>query len=337
MPTWGQILNELNASARRNPNGTPDFDKVRRKYLSALSEHTGRATILYSTAWLEARALSPAAVQLHLSDVQGFMEAVSNVEERELDLILHSPGGSPEAAQSIVEYIRQRFDHVRVFVPIAAMSAATMIALSADVIVMGQHSQLGPTDPQFIISTPEGSRSAPAQAILDQFKMAQEQCRRDPSNLAAWMPIIRSYAPGLLTQCQKAREQAVEMVSGWLQRFMLVDQPDSKNKASTVANWFTDYDNFGSHGERVGRDQPRSLGLRVDDLEDDQRLQDTVLSIHHATMHTFSGTSAVKIIENHHGRALIRAAKTAGAPPPAKERGRNSTSNQRKNKGRKKR
>ena len=311
MPTWGQVLHELNATAGKRDNGTPDFDGVRRKYLSALSALTGRATILYATAWLESRPVPPADAQVHLSDVQGFMEAVSNVDERELDLILHSPGGSPEAAQSIVEYVRQRFDHVRVFVPVAAMSAATMIALSADVIVMGQHSQLGPTDPQFIVATPEGPRSAPAQAIIDQFEMAKEECRSDPAVLAAWMPIIRSYAHGLLTQCRKARAQAVEMVSGWLQRFMLATYPSSAAKADEIANWFTDYDNFGSHGERVGRDQPRALGLRVEDLETDHQLQDAVLSVHHATMHTFSGTGAVKIIENHHGRAWIRSAARA--------------------------
>ena len=80
---------------------------------------------------------SPADVQISLADIQGFMEAVSNIEERNLDLILHSPGGTAEAAESIVEYLRKRFDNIRVFVPMAAMSAATMIALSADEIVMG--------------------------------------------------------------------------------------------------------------------------------------------------------------------------------------------------------
>ena len=164
---------------------------------------TGRAVILYSTAWMDTRPVpvQPADLQIGLGDVQGFMEAVSNIEEDELDLIIHSPGGSAEAAESIVEYLRQRFSHIRVVVPLAAMSAATMIALSADEVVMGQHSQLGPIDPQFIISTPEGARSAPAKAILNQFEQAKKECR-DPSNLPAWMPIIRTYAPGLLTQCE---------------------------------------------------------------------------------------------------------------------------------------
>jgi ClpP class serine protease len=84
--------------------------------------------------------MPPADVQIGLGDIQGFMEAASNIEERELDLVLHSPGGSAEAAESIVNYLRKRFDNIRVYVPLAAMSAATMIALSANEIVMGQHS-----------------------------------------------------------------------------------------------------------------------------------------------------------------------------------------------------
>jgi hypothetical protein len=45
--------------------------------------------------------------------------------------------------------------------------------------------------------------------------------------------------------------------------------------------------------------------VRVEDLEADQRLQDAVLSVHHAAFHTFSGP-AVKIIENHLGRGFFK-------------------------------
>lgn len=303
MPTWGEILNQLKQS--KAPQGTgPDFDGVRRAYLRALHQLTGRAVILYSTAFLESRPIAPSDLQIGLVDIQGFMEAVSNVMERDLDLILHSPGGSAEAAESVVAYLRQRFEHIRVFVPVAAMSAATMVALSANEIVMGQHSQLGPIDPQFIISTPEGPRSAPAKAILNQFELAKKQCK-DPSNLPAWMPILRSYAPGLLTQCEDSRKLAVTMVSTWLKSYMFAGDSDAENKANRVADWFADYESFHSHGRRVGPDQASDIGVRVMRLEKDDRLQDTVLSVHHATMHTFSGTPAFKIIENHHGRAWV--------------------------------
>ena len=303
MPTWGKILTELKESSA--PTQPPDFDLIRRNYLRNLHDLTGRAIILYASAWFESRPIPPAELQIGLPDLQGLMEAVSDIDESELDFILHSPGGSAEAAESLVEYLRQRFSHIRVFIPVAAMSAATMIALAADELVMGQHSQLGPIDPQFIIYTPEGARSAPARAILNQFELAKKECK-EPENLAAWMPILRTYAPGLLTQCEDSHKLASDMVAGWLERYMLSAEPDANDKARRIANWFADYESFNSHGRRVGRDQARQIGVKVSDLEDSGDLQDAVLSVHHATMHTFAGTSAQKIIENHHGRAWVR-------------------------------
>lgn len=303
--------------------GASAFDRLRRKYLHDLHELTGRAVIAYQTAYLEARPMHPDTLTIHLGDVAGFMEAASNVGERELDLVLHSPGGSAEAAESIVEYLRTRFDHIRVFVPVAAMSAATMMSLAADEIVMGAHSQLGPIDPQFTLQTPEGPRSSPAQAILDQFELAKTECQ-DPKNISAWLPILRGYGPGLLAQCQHQRVLAEEYVAGWLKRFMLRDDPDAENRAQAAAAWFADFNAFRSHGRRVSRDDARALGIKVLDLEDDDRLQDAVLSVHHAFQHTLSATAVAKIVENHHGRAwmkiqqvqqLVVGGGSPGAPP----------------------
>ncbi len=46
----------------------------------------------------------------------------------------------------------------------------------------------------------------------------------------------------------------------------------------------------------------------IEDLEASQDLQDAVLTVHHATMHTFQGP-AVKIVENHLGRAYVKIAQ----------------------------
>lgn len=314
MPTWGQLLQEVNAlglemqakAAREGPPplGTPSpFDILRRKYLKALADRTKRAVIVYAVAWLENKPyLDAQVVSITLGDMAGFMEAVSNVNEREVDLFLHSPGGSAEAAESLLEYLRTRFDHIRVIVPVAAMSAATMLALGADEILMGAHSQLGPIDPQFTLFTPEGPRSAPAQAILDQFAMAKEQCK-DPANLAAWLPILRAYLPGLLAQCDTQRQLAEEFVAKNLERYMLKGDAE---RAKAAAHWFADFTEFKSHGRRVNREKCRELGLNVVDLEGTHELQDAVLSVHHAFALTLANTPTAKIIENHHGRAWVQ-------------------------------
>jgi ClpP class serine protease len=65
-----------------------------------------------------------------------------------IDLILHTPGGMVLAAEQIALALQQHQAKVTVFVPHYAMSGVTLIALSADEIVMGQHAVLGPVDPQ---------------------------------------------------------------------------------------------------------------------------------------------------------------------------------------------
>ena len=316
MPTWGELLLELGELQRRHQaaaeagqlevTAPSPFDILRRKYLKALAERTGRAVIVYATAWHENKEnVSGAEMSVAIGDVQGFMEAVSNVNEREVDLFLHSPGGSAEAAEAIMHYLRTRFDHIRVVVPLAAMSAATMMALAADEIVMGAHSQLGPIDPQLTIGTPEGPRSAPGQAIIDQFEQAKRECQ-DPANIAAWLPILRGYGPGLLAICANQRNLAEEFATVSLEEHMFAGESDAHARAETAAKWFADFTAFRSHGRRVDRDAARGQGLKVTDLEADGELQDAMLSVHHAVTHTLAATSAFKIVENHHGRAHIQ-------------------------------
>ena len=40
-------------------------------------------------------------------------------------------------------------------------------------------------------------------------------------------------------------------------------------------------------------------------LEEDDELQDLVLTVHHSFMHTFANSAAVKIVENHMGGAMM--------------------------------
>jgi len=307
MPTWGEILQQLKASADQR-GGSPDFDGIRRQYLARLATFTGRDTIIYYSDWLSG-SLPQAAITLE--DMQGMMEVCKGLKSRKLDLLIHSPGGSAEATASLVRYLRTRFDHIRVIVPLAAMSAGTMWALAADEILMGAHSQLGPIDPQ--IQVRPGERFTPARAVVEQFERAKEECKADPSFLPAWAPILQQYGPGLLSECEDAEHLAKRLVSEWLRDYMFKDVGDAEAQAAEVADYFADYQKFRSHSLGISRETAREHGLRVTDLENDHDLQDAVLSIHHTTLHTFAG-QAVKIIENHLGRAFIKTVQQISIP-----------------------
>jgi hypothetical protein len=308
MPTWGEILGEVTESARAR-GGQPDWDGIRRKYVTALHALTERDTVLYYTDWMG--SAGKANVSIVLEDMQGMMEVNKDLHGPELDLILHSPGGSAEATASVVRYLRTKFSAIRVFVPLAAMSAATMWALAGDEIVMGKHSQLGPIDPQMV--TPQGQY--PARAILEQFDRAKKEIAADPAVLGAWVPILQAYGPSLLQECERADLLARGLVQQWLESYMLRSDRRRRRKAADIAQWFAEYGANQSHALGIGRDEARAHGVHIVDLEADQALQDAVLSVHHATMHTFQGAAA-KIVENHLGRAWVQLAQVIQVQVP---------------------
>lgn len=320
MPSWGGILKEINELRKSDPRVN---DLVRRKYIASLHAHTKRAVILYATRWTEPDGVPPAMLSVNDSDMQGFMECVHGVKEKSLDLILHSPGGNPASAEACIEYLRTKFEHIRVIVPHAAMSAATMMACAADEIVLGKHSSLGPIDPQLILQTTLGQRSVPAQGILDQFEEAKRECS-DPKNLAVWLPMLQQYGPDLLVTCANVLAMSKQIVTKWLATYMFRGMADAQERAQQIASWLADHRSFKMHGRFISRADLRAQGLKIVDLEDDKDLQEYVLSVFHATTHSFQMTGAAKIIENHCGNAVIQKIQqmivgqpAPAAPPPA--------------------
>ena len=302
MPSWGGILKEISGLISRDPRA---LDLVRRKYIASQYAHSRRAIILYATKWTEpTENVPPHLVSIADADIQGLMEVIHGVKETKLDLILHSPGGSLAAADACVQYLRSKFEHIRVFVPHAAMSAATMIACAADEIVMGKHSFLEPIDPQLIMHTSLGVRSIPAQAILDQFDKARLECQ-DPSRLAVWLPMLQQYGPDLLVQCENLCALSRDLVQSWLATYMFKSVVDGADRAAAIAAWLANHAEFKMHGKYINRERLREHGLNIVNLERDKDEQEYVLSMFHATTHTFTNSGAVKIIENHLGNAYI--------------------------------
>lgn len=302
MPNWGQILNTIREI--QQPQVSAPHDALRRDYLTKLEEYTGRDVILYSSGWTHINTSEP-QFSITDADLHGLMEVIYGLDGPEVDIILHSPGGTPTAAESLVDYLHSKFDDVRIIVPHAAMSAGTMMCCAADEVVMGRHSFLGPIDPQISLNTPTGYRSVPAQAILQQFEQAQEEIEEDNDNLAHWSPILRQYGPSLIVECEQAVNLSQELAETWAEDHLFSGSPDAHTKAKQLAEKLSDFDTFKNHGRHINRERAREYGFEITDLEDDQELQDLVLSVYHTATLTHVQTEASKIIENQNGNAFI--------------------------------
>jgi hypothetical protein len=304
MPSWGEVL-EL-VRSRPDPH-----DEVRQHYLEELHKYEERDVLLYSSGWTHS-GVNSARDSIIDADMQGIMEAFSSLEGDELDMVIHSPGGSPGAAESIIDYIRSKYDDVRIFVPHAAMSAATLMCCSATELVMGRHSFLGPIDPQITLDTPTGNRPVPAAAILNQFKQAQEEIEEDENQLAHWTPILRQYGPGLIQECEQAIELSKELAQDWAADYLLSGTESPQLDALELAERLTDWEEFKTHNRHLHRDKARDLGFPISDLEEDDRLQDLVLSLYHAATLTHDNKNISKIIETHSGSTFIAGAGRSG-------------------------
>ena len=297
MPNWNELLDEIKAAGSTH-------DMVRRKYLAKLHDVTKRNVIVYYSGWLQKGSLQNTpgfpGLELNDTDKNGFMAAIHKLDRaRGLDLLLHTPGGSTAATESLVDYLRSMFGtDIRAVIPQLAMSAGTMVALACKEILMGEHSSLGPIDPQI--------RGLPAHGVIEEFERARAEITAAPASIPLWQPIIAKYNPTLIGECEKAIAWSNEMVREWLMTGMFARQSGGSKKVDAIITELSDHALTKSHDRHISMQRARELGLKVRALEDDEDLQDAVLTVHHACIQTLSATSAIKIIENHSGTAFIQ-------------------------------
>lgn len=295
MPKWDQILSEINQANNKQKSG---FDNVRYKYIGKLAKYTNRNVICYYSGWLTKPGKQNA--DINDTDIQGFMSAMSGLDyNKGLDLILHTPGGSPTASESIVNYLRSKFSDIRAIVPQLAMSAGTMIACSSNQIVMGQHSSLGPVDPQI--------NGVPAYNIIQEFVEAKKDLATSPENYSYWKMTLEKYPLTIVKIASDAIKLSDDLLSKWLSKYMFstVEENERKTKVKAISAALNENDNSKTHGRHFNIDFCKEIGLNIYALEDDNVLQDCVLSLHHAYTFTLSSTPAIKIIENNSMKSYI--------------------------------
>lgn len=293
MPNWKEVLAEIQEIHKANPEQNP-LDIVRRKYLLEIEKHTGRNVIAYYSGWLQKPGIADSVI--NDKDKNAFMVNIHKLDRTKgLDLILHTPGGDLAASESIVDYLRSMFkDDIRAIIPQISMSAGTMIALSCKEIMMGKQSNLGPIDPQM--------NGVACQAVIDEFNKAKNDIRNNPHSAALWQVIISKYHPTFLIACQQAIDWSKKIVFDWLKTNML---KSSSAKARKVLKEFSDHTKNKSHARHISIDKCISIGVKIVEMESDHKLQDLILTAHHAFMHTFSSSNSIKIVENHLGVAYM--------------------------------
>jgi hypothetical protein len=240
------------------------------------------------------------------SDITGFSDLIEGIDSKEIDIFLHSSGGSAESTERIVNLLRENFSHIRFLIPNAAYSAATMLALCGDEILMDERSTLGPIDPQIIITTPQGMTSAPVQDILNGFERIRQFLKDDPGSLGAYLPMLQKYDLHIFETCENAKRLAHALAQEWLEKYMLKDLPGKKEKAKSIADRLAEHGEHLSHGRTIGIKKCKELGLVVKDLREMPLLRDALWKLYCLIEILFDRSPMVKLFENSRGTSWAR-------------------------------
>jgi|SRR3990172_642808 len=120
------------------------MNKLIHGQISSLEKSRGSRVITYLTS---DRAPFPAQIALDVLPL--FYQTLQSIKKtKKISLFLFSTGGNLDAPWPLVNMIREYCDEFEVIIPFKALSAATLIALGANKIVMTPLSQLSPIDPE---------------------------------------------------------------------------------------------------------------------------------------------------------------------------------------------
>jgi hypothetical protein len=279
-----------------------DLLKLRKACYADIEQLRGCPLIVYATKFID-NVLPGTPNQIDLPDVDGFTDLVNSIPKDKLcvDVLLHSPGGRPDATERIVGILRSRFEEVNFLVPHSAYSAATMLALSGNKVILHPSATLGPIDPQVTVPTKEGLiRFVPAKSILNGFRKAKEMIRKEgPETLPAYIPLIEKYSLDLFELCEDSEKLSKELVSSWIQKYMLKGQKGKGKIIKKAVLYFSDYNTHKLHSRPLSADKLTVFQLNIEVA--DEPLGNLLWEAHILLNGFFNISPFVKLFESPYG------------------------------------
>ncbi len=212
-----------------------------------------------------------------LRPIQDSLRTIDRVEK--LDLFIYSRGGALEVPWRVASALRECADEWRILIPFRANSAATLLALGADEIVLGRHGELGPIDPilniQKMMTMPGQGQGTPVQDtisvedVMSYLKFVREQVGlKDQNALSASLGSLadRLDAVGLGSVYRTRshiRDVAARMLNSRKER-------PSNRVMETIVRTLAE--RVYAHGHAIGFGEASDIGLPVTKAQGDAEL-----------------------------------------------------------------
>lgn len=207
MPTYQTIVQNI-----KNPD--QHFQK-RQELIKGIEQITQRRLLVYVADF------NKPSNNIDLQDKIGFSDLIEDISEADIDMLINSPGGFAEVTESLVGLLRSKFSNIRFIIPNSAKSAATLMCLSGDALLMDHRSELGPIDPQISFPTNDGRKQEAVEDILEGFEEIKRILSDEgPKAIPAYIPLLNKYTIGMLNGCENAKQLSATLAEKWLCDYM---------------------------------------------------------------------------------------------------------------------
>lgn len=198
--------------------------------------------------------------------VRPLYEHLLSIEKNaKIDLFLYSRGGDVSVPWRIVSMFREFCDELSILVPYKAHSAATLISLGADKIIMGKKAELSPIDPTLRKMT-IGEITGPPQEISVEdvnsyISFVKERANiNDQSALAQMVSILANNLAPLTLGSVNRQNSHIRLVA----RKLLTSRKEKLDEAKINSIVETLTEKIFSHGHAIGRKEAQEIGLPIE-------------------------------------------------------------------------
>jgi Serine dehydrogenase proteinase len=255
--------------------------QTRKSLIEQIEAARGTKVVVYVTG-----DRTPTVAQIGDDALRPLYDHLREIDHTDkLDLFVYSRGGNIDVPWRIATALRSASDRWNLLVPFRANSAATLLGLGADEILMGRHGELGPIDPIMtvtrLLDQPGGAQAMVQDQINVEDIMAYLRFAKERAGLEAQDALSTSLGkladrldPVSLGNAYRThshiRDLATRMINSRA-------EPPAMDVIETIVKTLAEQ--TYAHGHAIGRVAARELGLPVTDAppEVEQLMWDLLL------------------------------------------------------------
>lgn len=242
--------------------------KERKALIERIEEMRSSRVIVYVTG-----DRTPWGAQIGNDALRPLYDHIRNLDSAEaLDIFIYSRGGDIDVPWRIASGLRTSAPQWNVLIPWRANSAATLLALGADEIVMGPQAELGPIDPIMNIRRPTDpsgqmvEESVNVEDVMSYVRFVKERLElSDPQALGDSLGKLTDRLDAITLGNAYRTHSHIREVA----RRMLASRAEPAEESTMKSIIETLAEKVYAHGHAIGRQEAGALGLPVVDAAPD--------------------------------------------------------------------